>query len=171
MAKSDKELIGKNIKLLRNAAGLSQHDLSTLIDISKRTIANIESGKTRHSLDVLDEILSFFNCDLEDIRSKEVVVPIDFREQLIAYHARNKTLSNLLTKSPTIVYAIEFKLLKSDFLDSPKEIGQIKLFFEKLGWQYSGPSISNALSRRNELIEIRKHESKGNTNVYLRRVM
>lgn len=170
MEKSDKELIGRNIKLLRNAAGLSQHDLSTLIDISKRTIANIESGKTRHSLDVLDEILSFFNCNLEDIRSKEIILPIDFRERLISYHSTNKTLSNLLTKSPTIVYAIEFKLLKSDFIDQPKEISQIKSFFQKLGWTYKGTSISNALRRRPDLIEIRKHESKGNTNVYLRRV-
>lgn len=169
MAKSDKELIGRNIKLLRNAAGLSQHDLSTLINISKRTIANIESGKTRHSLDVLDEILSFFNFRLDDLRSKNIVLPFDFREHLIAYHIKNKTLSTLLTKSPTIVYAIEHKLLKSDFLDTAKEIRHIKLFFEKFGWQYSGPSISNALSRMTNLIEVRKHESKKNTNVYFKK--
>lgn len=169
MAKSDKELIGRNIKLLRNAAGLSQHDLASLINISKRTIANIESGKTRHSLDVLDEILSFFNFRLEDLRSNDIVLPFGFREHLIAYHTKNKTLSTLLTKSPTIVYAIEFKLLKSDFLDAGKEIGQIKLFFEKFGWDYSGPSISNALSRMANSIQVTKHKTKKNTNVYLKK--
>lgn len=169
MAKSDKELIGRNIKLLRNAAGLSQHDLSTLINISKRTIANIESGKTRHSLDVLDEILSFFNFRLEELRSSDIVIPVAFREHLIAYHTKKKTLSTLLTKSPTIVYAIEYKLLEGDFLNTAKEIGQIKLFFEKLGWYYSGPSISNALSRMTNSIQVRKHEFKKNTNVYLKK--
>lgn len=169
MAKSDKKNISKNLKLLRNAAGLSQHDFSSLVDISKRTIANVESGKTSHNLDVLEKILTFFNYEFEDIRIKEIEIPIDFRERLINYHSKNKHLSNLLNHPPTIVYAIEFKLLKSEFIDHPKEISQIKYFFQKFGWTYNGTSISNALKRRPDLIEIRKHESKRNTNIYLSR--
>ncbi len=168
MVKFDKEIIGKNLKQLRNASGLSQHTLSYLVDISKRTIANVESGKTSYDLELLDKLLSFFNYELETIRRKDIEIPIDFRERLIKHHKTNKALSNLLNEPPSIVYAIVFKLLRSDFINQPREINQIKSFFERFGWTYKGTSISNALKRMPDLIEIRKHENKANTNVYSR---
>jgi hypothetical protein len=82
---------------------------------------------------------------------------------------KHSEFSHILNCSPEIVYAIEFKLLKSDFIDQPKEISQIKSFFERFGWKYSGTSISNALKRMPDLIEIRQHETKKNTNIYLKK--
>jgi hypothetical protein len=77
----------------------------------------------------------------------------------------------VLIQTPEIVYAIRYKLLKGDFLNKPKEIREVKGFFEGFGWTYKGPSISNALKRMPELIQIKKHESKGNTNVYLKKAV
>ena len=169
MAQFDRQILGKNIKLLREGAGLSQHDFSTLVDISKRSLANIEAGRTSTNLDLLDKILSIFNYEIEEICKKKIEIPIDFRETLIKLHKKNHSLTKLLDQQPNIVYAIKFKLLKSDFVDQPKEISHIKSFFKQFEWSYKGTSISNALKRMPDFIEIRRHETKGNTNVYLRR--
>ncbi|MEJ7780657.1 MAG: helix-turn-helix domain-containing protein [Daejeonella sp.] len=166
MVQSHNRFIGGNIKILREASGLSQHDFSTLVDISKRSIANIEAGKTSHNLDLLDKILDLFDYKLEDIRRSEIKVPINFRERLIEYHKGNPNNVTLLKKQPNIVFAVKFKLLQSPFIDDPKEINEIKSFFEQLGWVYRGTSISNALKRMPGEIQIRRHQHKGNTNVY-----
>ena len=93
------------------------------------------------------------------------------KEKLIEIHKKDKPdLINLLSKKPLIVYAIKYELLETDFIQSPKEINEIKNFFqEKYGWDFIGSSISNALKRMPELIEIKSHVSKKNTNVYLKK--
>jgi len=166
MAQFDRKIIGKNIKSLREASGLSQLDFSHLVDISRRSIANIEAGTGNNNLDHLDNIFSFFNVKINDILKKEIQIPINFRESLIANHKNNKPLLILLGKQPNITYAIKYKLLKSDFINTPKEVNEIKLFFEQYGWGYLGTSISNGLKREADKILISKHEFKKNTNVY-----
>ncbi len=166
MAQFDRTIIGKNIKSLREAAGLSQLDFSHLVEISRRSIANIEAGLGGNNLDHLDRIFSFFHVKINDSLKKEIQIPLNFRENLIANHRNNKPLLILLGKQPNIAYAIKYKLLKSDFLDIPKEVNEIKLFFEQYGWQYLGTSISNGLKRESDKILITEHPSKKSTNVY-----
>lgn len=169
MTKFDKKIIGTNVKLLREALGLSQVDFSHLVEVSPGTITNLEYGRSPNSLNTLVKFMFFFNVGMDDLLYREISIPVDFRESFSNKHKTNKELFNLLHKRPTIVYAIKFKLLKSDFLDKPKEIGEVKAYFEKFGWSFLGTSISNALKRMPDLIEIRKHQTKLNTNEYSRK--
>lgn len=161
-------IVGANVKAIRKALGLSQLNFSIVTGLSKASIVNIESGKKGYNLKLLESITSFTKYSLNDLSNRHFKPEVNLREKLSKLY-RNNEFSHLLNCTPEIVYAIEFKLLRSDFIDQPKEISQIRSFFEKLGWMYNGTSISNALKRRPDLIKIRKHESKGNTNVYLKK--
>ena len=171
MSKLNYKYIGANVKRLREALGLSQHNLSTLIPVSKRTIANIEAGNPDISIAHLNLLLEFFNLrDSNDLSKKDLIIKESFREKLISYHEiHNPDFNNLLNKTPTIVYAVKYKLLNSLFFKEFREIIEIRSFFEEFGWEYKGSSITNALIRMPNLIERKKHESKGNTNLYKRR--
>lgn len=168
MAQFDRKIIGENIKALREASGLSQQDFSHLVEISRRSIANIEAGNGGNNLDLLDRMSTFFNVKISDILKKEINVPLNFREYLISYHKNNEPLFILLSKQPNISYAIKYKLLRSNFLDTPREVNEIRSFFEQCGWKYLGTSISNALRREGTNILIRVHDVKKSTNVYLK---
>lgn len=170
MIKLDKKIIGTNVKLLREALGLSQVDFSHLVEVSPGTITNLEYGRASNSLSTLEKILVFFDIELNDLLYEEISISSDFRECFIKEHKTNKELLNLLHKRPTIVYAVKFNLLKSKFLDKPREIGEVKAYFENFGWSFLGTSISNALKRMPDVIEIKKHTTKLNTNLYIKKI-
>lgn len=170
MSHLNRELIGLNIKKLREKLGLTQLDFSIVTTIALRTIANIETGKGTFNIETLSKILEFFNVDASYLNDKEMIVSNDFRENLIKYHENKKSeYLSILAKKPKIVYAIKNQLLNNELLNKPREIHEIQSFFSSLGWDFIGSSITNALIRMPDLIEIKKHENKGNTNVYLKR--
>lgn len=169
MKQFDRAILGKNVKALREAVGISQHDFSSLIDISKRSLASIELGATNISVDLLSFISSFYNLTIDKLTDKDLKTPNDFREKIIAFHKDNLSYQIILNKRPNLTYAINYKLVKTNFLDNPKEINEIKLFFEKQGWKYLGTSISNALKREKDRIKIEPHPSKKGTFVYSKR--
>lgn len=166
MKQFDRAILGKNVKALREAVGISQHDFSSLIDISKRSLASIELGATNISVDLLSFISSFYNLTIDKLTDKGLKIPNDFREKIIELHKGNTAYQIILNKRPNLTYAINYKLVKTIFLDNPKEINEIKLFFEKHGWNYLGTSISNALKREKDKIKIEPHSSKKGTFVY-----
>jgi transcriptional regulator with XRE-family HTH domain len=164
------KIIGENIKRLREATGLSQHDFSTIADISKRSLANIEYGVTLSKISNLNKLLIVLDIDLSEISKSEIKVPIDFRERLIKKHKKDEKLINILEKQPTVVYGIRYKLLSSDFLNHEREIRDIRNYFKNsFDWNYRGSSLSNALKRMGEIIEIKQHPTKANTNLYSKR--
>ena len=46
-------IIGNNIKRLRLATGLSQHNFGIMIGISKRTIASLEGGQKNIDMEIV----------------------------------------------------------------------------------------------------------------------
>ncbi len=166
MNRLDKTILGKNVKALREAVGVSQHDFSALIDISKRSLANIELGTTNISADLLSNISSFYNLTIDELTAKDLKIQNCFREKIIEYHEDNDAYLIILNKRPNLTYAINHKLLNSGFLEKQREVNEIKLFFEKLGWNYLGTSVSNALKREKSKIKIEPHRSKKGTFVY-----
>jgi hypothetical protein len=126
---------------------------------------NIESGNTGYNLNLLENIISFSTYPLSELSEKDFAPPTDLREKLIEKYEGDLKYS-ILSKKPTIVYAIKYKLLRSNFIDEFKETNEIKKFFEQFGWSFEGPSITNALMRMPKIIEIKRHESKGSTNLY-----
>ncbi|MFA4870212.1 MAG: helix-turn-helix transcriptional regulator [Pedobacter sp.] len=164
-----RNIIGRNVKSIRKSLNLSLLNFSILTGISKASIVNIESGKKGYNLNLLDSILSFTTYTLKELSTQNLVVPYDLREKLLELYKNDLVTFNLLSQTPEIGYAVSAKLLPSTFLKTPKEIGQIKTFFEEFGWIYLGTSISNVLKGMPDSIEIRKHETKKNTNVYLKK--
>ena len=55
------------------------------------------------------------------------------------------------------------------FLSVPRELGEVKAFFENFGWSYLGTSISNILKGMPDQIKIEPHPSKKRTTVYLKK--
>ncbi|TDE13215.1 MULTISPECIES: helix-turn-helix domain-containing protein [Dyadobacter] len=171
METSVRKIIGRNVKALREALGLSQMKFAILIGMSRASVINIESGKNGYNLNLLDNILTFSNYRLEDITKQSFEMPENIREILAEHYKESLDLYATLTEKPTIVYAINYRLMKSHFLDHPKEINEIKVFFENIGWSFKGTSIQNALKRMPQLILIEKHKLKENTFVYSKRCL
>ncbi|RZK48055.1 MAG: XRE family transcriptional regulator [Pedobacter sp.] len=160
-------IIGRNVRAIRKLLGLSVFDFSTLTELSRATIVNIESGKRGLSIHNLDKICHFTNFKLSDLTNKNFQLKGDIRERLIKHYQKDNAILNILSKAPDISYAISFKLLKSDFLDTPREIREIRAFISKtFKWTYKGTSISTTLKRMPELIKIEPHPTKKNTFLY-----
>lgn len=66
---------GYKIKLARKAKGMSQSDLGEAIGRKQSTISNIETGKSRLDVKLLDEICEVLGmaCQELDIEAQEVV--------------------------------------------------------------------------------------------------
>lgn len=64
-----KEIIGKNIRRLRTERGKSQSDLGKVLDLSHVAISDMETGKTKLSVEVLLKITDYFGVDIQKIIS------------------------------------------------------------------------------------------------------
>ncbi len=60
----NKKLLGKRIKEIRKSKGLTQEQLSEMIDIETSSLSGIESGRFYPSLHVLEKIASVFEIEL-----------------------------------------------------------------------------------------------------------
>lgn len=161
-----RNIIGENVKSIRIALGLSLLNFSIVTGLSKASVINIESGKTGYNLNLLDNIILFSRQSLSDLSNENYTPVENLRDKLINHYKHNPEFISILNQTPEIVYAVKYKLLKSDFINEPKEINEIKTFFEQFGWIYLGTSISNTLKRLPNKILINKHASKKNTHVY-----
>jgi transcriptional regulator with XRE-family HTH domain len=159
--------IGNNLKKLRTATDLSQHDLSTLISISKRSIANIELGNENLSVSKLNILVDFFNLSSVELSDENLLIDNNLRDKLLDHHkTTHPEYTKSLTKTPGIVYAIDYKLLPSNFLKEPKQIREIKTYFAGLGWDFKSSSITNALLRKPEQIKSKKLSGAKDINLY-----
>ena len=60
----NKKLLGKRIKEIRKSKGLTQEQLSEMIDIETFSLSGIESGRFFPSLHVLEKIADVFDVEL-----------------------------------------------------------------------------------------------------------
>jgi transcriptional regulator with XRE-family HTH domain len=59
--------LGRNIRQLREARGLTQQQMSKLADVPRATWANLESGEANPTLAVLYRVASAFQVTLEEL--------------------------------------------------------------------------------------------------------
>ncbi len=59
----DAKLIGKRIKTVRKQRGLTQEQLSQMVDISTNYLSNIETGFRTPKLETLIQIMNALECD------------------------------------------------------------------------------------------------------------
>ncbi|RZJ76914.1 MAG: XRE family transcriptional regulator [Flavobacterium sp.] len=159
-------IISKNIIELRDALGLSQKDFALLAHISTSTLVNIESGKKSFRLKSLDGIINFSTVEMEELSKVDFQPPENLRETLTKIYKSEPDVYVILSREPSIPYCIKYKMLSTNFLDTPKETNEIKSFFSKQGWNFKGNSLHTALKRLPLLIKIAAHPKKEATNLY-----
>jgi transcriptional regulator with XRE-family HTH domain len=59
--------LGHNIKLLREARGMTQHQIAKVAGMPRATWANLESGDANPTLSVLDRVAFAFQVSLEEL--------------------------------------------------------------------------------------------------------
>ena len=59
--------IGKRIQLLRKQRGLSQEELADKLNVSANTVAKIECGLRRPSVDFIVDLVNFFDTTVDYI--------------------------------------------------------------------------------------------------------
>ena len=59
----DAKLIGKRIKAVRKQRGLTQEQLSQMVDLSTNYLSNIETGFRTPKLETLIQIMNALKCD------------------------------------------------------------------------------------------------------------
>ncbi len=84
---NNKQLLGKRIKELRKAQGLTQEQLAELIDIETGSLSAIESGRHFPSLPTLEKIAHYINTELE--------YPFKFTSILSVKEMREKIIKNI----------------------------------------------------------------------------
>lgn len=98
--------VGERIKLLRKAKGLSQEQLAEKLNVSMNTIAKIECGLRKPSIDFLFDLVQFF-----DVRFDYVLLGVseeDDKASLIkladeTIEKINKRIGELLLKKEDVL--------------------------------------------------------------------
>jgi transcriptional regulator with XRE-family HTH domain len=164
--------LGQRIKMLREEIGMSQHDLAVATGISNGSVSTIEGGKASFGIDQIIAVGYFFGFELTDLDAENFICPNEnlLRSQIISFHkAHHSTAYEYLEKPPTINYAIRKRVLKSNLLNAPQKIKEIREFIKtEYGWTYKGSSLTNTLNAlaKEGLIKIETHPKNKNWKVY-----
>ena len=78
----ERKMIGKQIKTLRQARGMSQEELSEKVSINPKYLSAIERGKANPTLDIFTRLAEALNVSLPDLFNYELE-PKEFA-QLVA---------------------------------------------------------------------------------------
>lgn len=65
------ELIGNNIKRIRTAKNITQKEMSLHLGVANTTISSWELGRTEPDMDMLNRIVTYFDCPVEDITGSD----------------------------------------------------------------------------------------------------
>lgn len=98
-----KKLIGKRIKQLRKARGLTQFALGEIIEVDQRQVAYIEGGNSFPSLKTLNKLSEAFDCPIKDL--------FDY-EHLIAKESLQEAIEEKLKLADDKMLSMYYQLLK-----------------------------------------------------------
>ncbi len=145
--------IGKNIRALRMRKNLSQDQLAQVLHVTRQTVSNYETGRSRPDIEMLAELAQALDADL-----KELLYGPAGMEQFPRL-LRRLAVGTALTGLAAILYFVggprAQRLLEEQFLLHPvyMVVFFVKpLFFILLGWTVSQGCLvllrSEPLSRR-----------------------
>lgn len=117
---SDINEIGERIKKLREARGLSQHQLSVALNVTREVVAKWETGTRDLKTAYMVKLADYFNvtCDYilrgikADINNGEFV---NFMEKFIARKKDIKNISEIFEQAPKNVQILVSKLIESHY--------------------------------------------------------
>ena len=96
-----RQLLGSNIKIYRNACGLSQSKLAEWVDTSTNYISAIEAGRRFPSVEILEKIAFALKIDTPELFSTKNVQLFTARQELEEQIWLNigQNLSNYISKN------------------------------------------------------------------------
>lgn len=89
-----KNVVGKNLRLLRKRKNLSQEELAVQFHVTRQTISNWESGKSQIELETLKMLAEFFAVPIERLIYDTPPEQGEREENFIAFCCR--TLAKLI---------------------------------------------------------------------------
>lgn len=163
----NRELTKENIFRLLSYSGLTDEQFANILGVSIRWLEYIKNDTYDFKIPEIEKASKFFNLPFYNITSKQLVISKNLRENLVAVHKNNTEYLKPLLDTPSIPYAIEFKLLDDpDFQGKELEVKEINKIFEKSGWSFASSSLSNGLKQMGEFIQYRKSPYKEGTHLY-----
>lgn len=60
-------MVGKNIKKLRSAKGLTQEELAAKLNVTRQALSSWETGRTEPDIDTLERISQVLEVSIEDV--------------------------------------------------------------------------------------------------------
>jgi transcriptional regulator with XRE-family HTH domain len=96
-------IIAKNVKLIREALGLSQKDFAILSSISRASLIKMEAGNSNYNIKLLHSILSFAQFDLAEISKSNFKIFDGYRDKLIKMYFKDLSKRIILENQPTLV--------------------------------------------------------------------
>lgn len=101
-----KEELGKKIKRMRINRGLTQEQLSEVVDISQRTLSGIEIGENFVTAETLDKLIKALNTTTEELfatnhlrSTEEIVEEIEENLKIISQNPTKLDIMYNVTKS------------------------------------------------------------------------
>lgn len=68
-------IIGSNIKALRDSMGFSQSAIAHFLNVDQSLISKIENGERSATADMIEKLSCLFGVSLDDIESSSLVMP------------------------------------------------------------------------------------------------
>lgn len=65
-------IIGKNIKMLREGMGVNQLTIARFLNVDQSLISKIEKGERNASVDMLEKLSCLFGVTIDDIESNDL---------------------------------------------------------------------------------------------------
>lgn len=122
--------IGKNIRKIRTAKGLSQAAFAEVFGLTRASIGAYEEGRAEPKLDVIIQIANYFSFSLDQILKKELTVneihqfelPVEKSERESSKTKIPERSESSGLKSVLLVKHTQMELLKSQKWDSLENI-------------------------------------------------
>ncbi len=97
--------VGKNIKKIREAKGLSQKEVISAIDMAAAQYSRIENGKTEPALTSLERIAKALAVNIQELFSSE-----DVSQEISSYDKTDlekvKLISGLIKEEQKVIYTM-----------------------------------------------------------------
>ena len=139
--------IGKNIRDLREHSGLTQEALAEKLFVTRQTVSNYETGKTRPDLDMLLRIAETLNCDANAVLYGLPVSPK--RQRALRQLAITAGIFLILLLLDLVAQPLAKRYMSSTYLAGPYMV--VNVLLDPLCWMLGGFFLTNLCKLAPEL--------------------
>lgn len=150
------KIIRENIFLLVDCSGISDVSFANVLGISTKNLKRIKKTTADFNIKNINKSSDFFQKTIDELNTKNLLIKLNLREELIFAHKGNSEYTTLLEKRPPITYALNYILFHNEkFKTTGLSTQQINTLFQEHNLKYSSSYISSAMSRNKDKIQIR----------------